>query len=367
MATELDELKPLLERLGNESKPITFSKLYALSDLAGERLSAFLAVWETMSVGRRRHLIQTLVELAEANFEVNYDAIYRHAMSDADDVVRARAIDGLWENEDPALIGPFLQLLRGDPSPQVRASAATALGRFVLAGELEEIDAPIAARILSELLIRFHTAGETTEVRRRAVESAAYACLPEVTDVLEMAYYDDDEKMHISAVFGMGRSCDTRWRPIVLKELESQSSEMRYEAARASGELELRPAIPLLARLIDDADTQVQEASIWALGQIPGPESKRILTDAYQDADDELALAIDEALAEHALQEGELDLPLYEVDEQADVAPDDDLVTLWQADAEEDDDQDDEDEDEDGYEEDDLIDDDWTPGEMESA
>jgi HEAT repeat protein len=360
MATELDELKPLLELLGNESKPITYSKLYALSDLAGERLRAFLVTWEGLSTTRRRRLIHALVELAEANFEVNYDAIYRHSMADPDDVVRAAAVDGLWENEDQALIGPFIQLLRTDPSPQVRASAATALGRFVLAGELEQLDPPIAARILSELLNRYHAAGETTEVRRRAIESAAYACVPEVTDVLEMAYDDDDEKMHISAVFGMGRSADRRWRSIVLKEMESPYAEMRYEAARASGELGLRQAVPILARLIDDPDLQIREASIWALGQIPGPESMRVLTNAYEDADEEMATAIDEALAEHALQEGELDMPLYEMDESAEDGLADDMLVMWEADDEEDDEGDEDQDDE-------MIDDDWEPGEMESA
>jgi len=359
MATDLEELKQLLEQLEDEDKPIAISRLYTLSDLAGERLTAFLAVWEALSVTRRRRLIQALAELAEASFEVNYDAVYRHGLGDPDELVRARAVDGLWENEDQALIGPFLRLLRGDPSAHVRAAAATALGRFVLAGELEELESPIATRILTELLTLYHAGGEATEVRRRAIESASYACIPEVTDALEIAYFDDDERMRVSAVFGMGRSCDRRWRPIVLKELESTSAEMRYEAARASGELALRQAVPLLGRLIDDADLQIQEASIWALGQIGGPEAKRILDNAYENADEEMAAALDEALAEHALQEGELDLALYELDEtEEDESPDDDMVVMWKAD---------EDEESEAYDEDELGDDDWESGDVESA
>lgn len=327
MSTKVDELKHLLEQIAGDTGPVAITSLFALSDLAGERLKLFLAVWEQLPDARRRTLIQALADLAEASFEVNFDAIYRHSLDDPDDVVRATAIDGLWENEDPAFIGPFLRLLRADPSAIVRASAAQALGRYVLAGELEQLDATIAARILTDLLTHFYTADELIAVRRRAVESAAYACLPEVTEALEMAYYDDDERMRASAVFGMGRSCDKRWRAIVLKELDNPSPAMRYEAARASGELGIRQAVPVLARLVDDADPQVHEASIWALGQIGGPDAKRILSDAYADADELTVDAIDEAMAEIALQEGSLDLTLYEVDpEAAGALSDDELL-----------------------------------------
>jgi len=368
MSTTMDDLQRLLEQIAGETGPAAFSSLYALSDLAGERLKLFLAAWEELPDARRRNLIEALADLAEASFEVNFDAIYRHSLDDPDDVVRATAIDGLWENEDPAFIGPFLRLLQADPSAIVRASAAEALGRYVLAGELEQLDAAIAARVLSELLTRFYMADEMTSVRRRAIESAAYACVPEVSKALEMAYYDDDETMQASAVFGMGRSCDRRFRAIVLKELENASPAMRYEAARASGELGLRQAVPILAQLIEDADIQIHEASIWALGQIGGPDAKRILGDAYADADEVTVDAIDEAMAEIALQEGSLDLTLYEVDQEAadELSGDETLDDELMDDDLSDDDLPDEelwgeDEDEEGEEEtdDELLDDDW--------
>ena len=358
MSTSVDELNRLLKQIAGGTRPVTFSRLFALSDLAGERLKLFLATWDELPDTRRRQLIEALADLAEANFEVNFDAIYRHCLDDPDDVVRATAIDGLWENEDPAFIGPFLRLLRADPSALVRASAAEALGRYLLAGELEQLDAVIAARVLTELLTRFYMVDEMIDVRRRAIESAAYACVPEVSDALEIAYYDDDERMRASAVFGMGRSCDRRWRAVVLKELENASPAMRYEAARASGELGLRKAVPVLARLIEDADRQIREASIWALGQIGGPDAKRILGKAYMDADEEMIDAIDEAVAEITLQEGSLDLTLYEAGQE----PADELQAdeLWG----EDDDEDEEDAEDEGEEdaEGDLLDDDWDTG-----
>ena len=316
MSSETAEFEELLERILNNTGAIPFSQLYALSDLPRERMPYFAEAWEMLDAPDRRRLINALLELAEANFEVNYDAIYRQCMLDPDPEVRAVAIDGLWENEEVPLIGRFITALRSDPAPEVRAAAATALGRFVLAGELERIDAAIQNRIMTELLTIIHLDEESLEVRRRALESAGYACTPETTEALDAAYYQGDERLRLSAIVGMGRSCDRRWQELILAELESSSAAMRYEAALAAGELMLRPAVPLLARLMEDRDTQVRDATIWALGQIGGAQAKQLLLQAFEGADEDLQTVLEEALAEHALSEGRIEFPLYAVEDK---------------------------------------------------
>jgi HEAT repeat protein len=338
MSDELDDLEQLLKQLRDASLPLSFSALYGLSDLAGERLNQLHTAWAALPTAVRRRLVRALVELAEVSFEVYFDPIFRHCLDDPDDEVRALAVDGLWESEDIALIGPFLNMLRADPSAQARAAAASGLGRYVLAGELEQLDAPIQARIMTELLTTIHLADESIAVRRRAMESVSYACTHEVLDALEVAYYDDDEEMRISAVVGMGRSCDKRWRDIILQELGSDSPAMRYEAAWACGELALLQAVPTLARLINDPDRQVCNATIWALGQIGDPGARQILLSAYDDADEDTRAALDDALAEQALLSGELDFPLYELDSDlSDGSPEDAFFSLWTADDDTDD------------------------------
>lgn len=330
---KVSELKAILERLGRSKEAIPFSQLYALSDLTREQMDEFRTTWATLPTAERRRLIHALVELAESSFQVNFDAIFRHCMADPDDEVRALAIDGLWENEEVGLVGPLLSMVRADPSPRVRAAAATGLGRFVLAGELEQLEPTVQARIVTELLTTIHLAKESVQVRRRALESAAYACTPEALEALELAYYDDDEEMRISAVVGMGRSCDKRWADIVLTELESTSAAMRYEAALASGELMLRQAVPFLEGQLNDPDPLLRDATIWALGQIGGSRAKQILLSAFEDADEDTRSSIEEALAEQALTEGDLDFMLYEVgQEQDDDLFGDELFSLWSAD-----------------------------------
>ncbi len=331
MPAKEDDLRELLRQLGERPGALPFSKLYSLSDLTAGRLADFCAAWDTFPTTQRRRLVHALVELAEASFQVNFDAIFRHCLGDPDGRVRAAAIDGLWENEDIALIGPLLTMLRTDPSIQARAAAATGLGRYVLAGELEQLDPPIQARIMTELLTTIHLADESIEVRRRAIESVAYAWTPEVLETLEIAYYDDDEMMRLSAVVGMGRSCDRRWKDIILAELDSSSAAMRYEAALASGGLELREAVPALTRLLDDADRQVRDATIWSLGQIGGDQAKEVLLAAYDDADEDTQALLEEALAEQALLDGDLEFLLYELDEDyGDTLPTDEPFSLWE-------------------------------------
>jgi HEAT repeat protein len=335
MTTGSEDLEQLLEELKEHPGALPYSKLSELSDLAGSRLASFRTAFDAYPASQRSRLVQALVQLAEASFEVNFDAIFRHCLGDSNEEVRAAAIEGLWEDEDVSLIGPMLSMLRADPSPQVRAAAASALGRYVLAGELEKLDPPIQARITAELLTSIHLKGESDEVRRRAIEAVSYSCTPEVFEVLETAYFHEDEEMRQSAIVGMGRTCDRRWAPTLLVELESDSPAMRYEAALASGHLMMGEAVPTLAELLDDADAQVRSAAIWALGQIGGDQAKQLLLDALEDADDDTEVVIEEALAEHALLEGDLDFAMYEFDEDnIDDLSDDTLYPLWSADDE---------------------------------
>jgi HEAT repeat protein len=338
MPSESSNLSALMLQLRDQTGAIPFSSLYAFSDLSGEHWAVFQAAWATFSPLQRQRLVRALIDLAEASFEVNFDAIFRHTLYDEDPDVRAMSIDGLWENEDVRLIGPMLTMLRADPSERVRAAAASGLGRYVLAGQLEELPEATEARIVSELLATIHLAGESIEVRRRALESVAYACTPEVLAALEMAYYDPDEDMRISAITGMGRSCDKRWRPIILEELTNTTPAVRYEAAWASGEMGLRSAVPLLADLIYHPDLQVSIAAIWALGQIGGGQAKEVLLAAYEDADAGMRDALDEALAEHALSEGDLEFELYSLEHDLDDhLEDEEFFPLWSADEDMDD------------------------------
>jgi len=283
-----------------------------LSGLDAGELGEFRVGWQRLSVEQRESLVKTLVSLSEDQVELDFRPIFRWLLSDSSPEVRAAAVEGLWEDQSRALIGPFLHLMHHDPDARVRAAAAISLGRYVLGAELGDLDQAEAVPIVEALLQTVQDTGEDLEVRRRALESLAYASEPVVRDLIEAAYYHSDTGMQASAVFAMGRSADPAWEPFVLAELDSPESELRYEAALAAGELELLSAVHALANLLHDEDVDVQLAAIEALGRIGGSEAERLLLSLAASGTDVLVAAAEEALAELHAMTGFRDLQLLD-------------------------------------------------------
>lgn len=281
-----------------EDEVLGIEVLWALSGANKTQALEFAHVWDTLPVERRRQTAQRMVELAEQNFEVDFNALFRHLLQDPDAQVRANGIEGLWEDEDAALVKPFLALLRQDPDANVRAAAADAVGRFLLLAEYGRL-ASISADTLGEILLAIiRNLNEDLTVRCRALEALAYWSNDVVRQVIAAAYEDATPLMRASAIAAMGRSADPYWCDTVARELESSDPRMRFEAARATGELENRAATPALIKLLNDPDREVQGAAITALGQVGGKLARRALQRAAA-SDDEFV----SALATDALQE----------------------------------------------------------------
>lgn len=310
------EVAELLKRWRAEPTPPSVKTLYQLSGLAREELQVFKEGWTSLPVERRRQVVKGLVDIVEASFEVDFRGVLRHLLSDEDEEVRAQAIEGLFEDESPWLLQTLASLLTKDTSLLVQAKAASALGRFALLAEMEEIEESLCHEVRESLLAITNNPREDLEVRRHAVESIAYFGDKEVRRIIEEAYQNGFHRMRVSAIFAMGRSLDPYWKNILLTELESPDPELRYEAVRACGELELKASVPLLARLVRDPDREVQELALWALSQIGGPEAQRLLTEAAASEDEVLAEAAAGALSELEWASGIFEIPISGEDEE---------------------------------------------------
>jgi HEAT repeat protein len=236
-----------------------------------------------------------------------------------------------------------LQLLSSDPELEVRAAAATALGLYVYAGEIETIPKKLSRQVVESLLAV--TRSEEPElVRRMALESLGYSSRDEVPDLIEAAYDSGSTEWIASALYAMGRSASKSWRVQVLASLRSVMPAIRLEAARAAGELELKEARSRLYELLDDPDDETRLASIWSLSQIGGDGVQEALEKLYSqsDSEDELAF-LDEALDNLEYTEEVRLLPildLSETDITGDLEEDEDIT--WFSDLEEEDEDEDE-------------------------
>lgn len=291
--------------------------LATLSGPSREEADLFVSRLAAEQGERKRLLFERMVRSSEADFQLDYHDLFRPFLGDADPLVRRYAVEGLWEYDRADLVAPLLALLGGDPDVMVRAAAALSLGRYLFLGECEELDERLTRRIEGALRVAAEDADEDVEVRRRAVESLAY--INEETWVhrlIDAAYTHPDTRMRESAVFAMGRNAEMIWAEMILEELHSEHAAMRYEAARASGELELQRAVERLIELLDDVDAEVQDMAIWALGQIGGRRARAALEACVAHGSEALAAAAAEALDEMEFASRPMELFVHEAGEE---------------------------------------------------
>jgi HEAT repeat protein len=295
-----------IAKLVNPDTKLLDSWLTDLSSLNSAELEQLEQAWPTIEAKRRGQIIYRLVELAEDNFELDFDDIFKGRLKDEDAEVRSKAIEGLWENEETSLIDPLIDLLEKDRSEEVQAAAATALGKFALLAELEKLRPNYRDRVSRSLLAVIEDQIKPVEVKRRALEAAAPLTLPQMKKAIAEAYQSGDNKLKISALFTMGKSCDTSWLPILLKELTSTDAEIRYEATGACGELGEEEAASYLCELVNDPDVDVRLAAVQALGKIGGPEAKGCLEKCLNHSDEAIQGAAREALSQMEAEEDPL-------------------------------------------------------------
>jgi HEAT repeat protein len=310
-------LEQTLNNLKNLDEPISVAALYALSELDKTQLEQVSAVWRSLPADRRAAAMRHLLDLGDDNFEVDFNAMFRIGLHDTDPAVRAGAISGLWEDGDPALIAPLLNLLETDDSEAVRAAAASVLGHYVYKGELEELDEARVKPIVTALKAIYRDALQPIEVRRRALESLGFLGDDDTSQLITQAYHHANDRLKLSAVFAMGRSLDAeRWGSIVVEELAAPDPEMRYEAARAAGELEYAPAVRKLGELLDDVDEEVQLVSVWSLGQIGGEKARQLLLSVLDSDAEHLHEEAEDALAELEFKADNLDFTMFDFEDE---------------------------------------------------
>ncbi len=244
-------------------------------------------------------------------FDKHALALLRSLLDDTDAQVRAEAIACLWNDPDPKWIEVLMRKATEDVHADVRAHAISALGRYVFEGEAAAYDdwdgheilitAADYARVADFLFRIAQDPEEALEARRYAIEALAFrADDANVLDLIEWAYNHRDRRLKISAIFAMARNGDPRWTEYILRELESDDSELQYEAVRACGELGLQEATETLIEIARSKGGRkpLRLLAIYALGETGDERAYPILDRLTHSRDRDVREVAHEALDE---------------------------------------------------------------------
>lgn len=231
-------------------------------------------------------------------------------LDDPDAQVRAEAVSCLWHTADPMWIEELLTKSQRDPDLDVRTRAISTLGHYIVDAEIELFnDLDNEERALSEGDVQrvvdflFDTAQNpqlSVDERRYSIEALAFLEDPEVDELIEWAYSQNDPRYRASAIFGMGRSGNLRWSDEVMMEMHSANREVQYEAVRAAGELGLQEATDDLIRLVRGrgVDKQLRLRAIYSLGEAGDDRAYPVLEELCHARDREVREAAREAAEE---------------------------------------------------------------------
>ena len=326
----------VLDALLDTESPFPPSHLYQLSDLDPLELAQLKEVWPRLPTWRRKALLEDAAELSEDDTLLSFLELGILAIKDIDPQVRVAAIRTLSDYEERDLIQVLLELLQPEEDEEVQAEAASSLGRFVYLGEIEELRPEVLRRIEDNLL-NATMQSKSDLVRRRALESLGYSSRSEIAPLIEAAYRSEDKDWIASSLYAMSCSANDDWKPHIMAMLQSNLPLLRYEAARAAGELEIMEARPHLIDLLDDADENTRNACIWSLSQIGGEGVREILENLYEETEDEDELEyIESALDNLAFNEEIKLFPIFDFPEFVEDEDLEDYLDLMDDDNEED-------------------------------
>jgi len=326
--TSLPEIpfQQTIDALLDVDTPLNARFIYRFSDLEPAEIEQLRKGWPRIPLWRRQALMEDIEKLSSSDFLLDFVSFGRFALADEETQIRLLAIHILMEYEEQQLIPVFLEVLQKDLDPDVRTGAARALGRFVYAGEIEEISQK-KLKSIEDALLHLISADEPAQIQCAALESLGYSSRKDVKPLIEKAFKSSDRGWKASALKAMGRSASQVWKPAVMSMLESNFPVLRTEAARAAGELELKAALPFLFEMLDDPDEQARMASIWSLSQIGGEGVREMLVSLIEESEDDKELEyLETALDNLTFTEGGKLMPLFDLPDGSENDDEDDWL-----------------------------------------
>lgn len=206
---------------------------------------------------------------------------YERALASPQDAVRQGAVRCIEWIAPPGGIDLVAPLIH-DPSTDVRAEAASAIGRLGGAD---------AAMLLFELL------GDESElIQESAMTALSRMSSEQVTPLLLRALESDDEQVRIRAAETLGLLREPSTAGALISLLEDEREGVRRAAVKALGEIDAEGIGDLLRRALEDPSSRVRQQAVLSLGKLQEPEVAADLIPLLEDPDPRMRFATLRAL-----------------------------------------------------------------------
>ncbi len=315
------EFDVVIDALLDDDAAFPIAYFVEFSDISQPDLISLKKVWNQITPQRKAKLFENFEVIYDADYTKDFSQVAILGMDDLNGVIRASSIRLLDNVESRQLIPPLVNMVLDDLEISVRAQAASALGKFVYLGELEEIPEQDLDQV-EDILMQILQSDEHELVRQKALESIGYSGREEIKSFIQNAYLSANDNWIKSALVAMGRSADDFWEEKVLTALLNPNPYIQREAIRASGELEIKSARKLLVKQIiqDTLEEDSWAVAIWALSKIGGEGIEDLFQNLMEKSEDEEEiLFLEDAIENLQLTNGilpELDiLDIREVDD----------------------------------------------------
>ena len=302
----------LIEFLDNfpesEDQPLSYSALAQLSGMSRPEATELSLTWEEWTDARRLELIERLAGLQEDHNDLEFEVVFKEGLRLDDPRCRVLSLSGLTESHDRTLAAAFASILRKDPDPSVRESAARAsagLAGLAAQRRLPERDGSQLCAILHETL---DNDDEAIGVKRAALETIGLFGRPHAERHINHLGSNVDPAILRSTLIAAARTSDPHWLPLAMRHLDHFDAGVRYEAIAALGEIGGEEHAHRLEAPLDDQDLAVQEVAVTALGLLGGPDAASLLNRAKNSPEPSIAAAANEALNMMAAEDGVIDI-----------------------------------------------------------
>ena len=271
-----------------------------LSDLSAERTAKLRSVLTEMSADTRRTFFSGMHETFPIAFEYNFAPIAEIGLDDPDGDIRAMSINTLSLEDSREIGSRVLRSAEEDPAERAQIAAIDVLGQYMLSEVLDE-PIPVAGDKLHKALERL-IEHKTPAIRRAAIISYAVSETKRVNELISGYLAGNDRDELVTALRAVSLSMNESFAKSVLELINHDDDDVRLEAIRAAGVLQLKEALPALYEILSRFDSITPELLVTAANATAeiGDESSidvlETLGEAVVDMDEEVTEAIDDAI-----------------------------------------------------------------------